>query len=210
MKEKSWELMVLDGRSSRTLVGDVDGDGHKEIVSNHYWYRPATGERGAIRGGIDAGGVGATTGDVDGDGRMEVVGGVENDQTDAEGWTMCWYKPGEDLSQPGARHVIHRKLIGHPHDQLVVDPLGSSGGALDESPHLFDLRRLRVEEDVVMDRDDVVLTPQVRPHTDLGVPERDLQLVEFVQSLIILQRKMAGDALTAQQRRVARGLRAKS
>ena len=121
MKERLWELMILDGRSSRTLVGDVDGDGHKEIISNDYWYRPATGERGAIAGGIDAGGVGATTGDIDGDGRMEVVGGVSNGQTDAEGWTMCWYKPPEDLSGPWSRHVIHRKQIGHPHDQLVVD-----------------------------------------------------------------------------------------
>ncbi|MHC4715821.1 MAG: FG-GAP repeat domain-containing protein, partial [Planctomycetota bacterium] len=119
--QQRWELVILDGRSSRSMVGDVDGDGHEEIISNQCWYRPATGERGEIDGGVAAAGVGATTGDVDGDGRAEVVGGEQNGPSDDDGWTLCWYKPGGDLSQPWARHVIHRRHVGHPHDQLVVD-----------------------------------------------------------------------------------------
>jgi hypothetical protein len=34
---------------------------------------------------------------------------------------MCWYKPGPDLSEPWARHVIGGGLVGHPHDQVVAD-----------------------------------------------------------------------------------------
>jgi hypothetical protein len=116
-----WELLILDGRSGRGVIGDVDGDGHEEIVYKDRWHRPATCESGSIPGGIILGGVGITIGDVDGDGRPEPIGGVRNGEGDDQDWTMCWCKPGKGLSEPWETHVIHAQQIGHPHDQLVVD-----------------------------------------------------------------------------------------
>mgnify|MGYP005834477995 CR=1 FL=1 len=118
--DERWDLLILDGGSRRGVVGDLDGDGNQEIISGERWYRPATLESGPIPGGIRAGGVGVTVGDVDGDGRLEVVGGFVTDHPN-EVYTMCWCKPGKDLSAPWAEHIISTRQVGHPHDQFVVD-----------------------------------------------------------------------------------------
>lgn len=126
-----WELLILDGREGpTTLVGEIDGDGRPEIVSEHTWYRPATSERGTIPGGIDLNCVGATTGDIDGDGRDEVFGAVRRDADGREYYTLYWYKPGDDLSKPWAGGRICPEQIGHPHDLFIADVDGDGRNEL--------------------------------------------------------------------------------
>lgn len=80
-----WELVILDGeppvahyQGLRSLAaGDLDGDGHVELVTGGegalLWYRPATAQRGVICEGSF--GVGLALADVDGDGLPEVFAG---------------------------------------------------------------------------------------------------------------------------------------
>jgi hypothetical protein len=130
MNDGLWELLILDGKPGRGLVGDVDGDGKQEVISSDAWYRPATSERGAIPGGLQISCVGATTGDVDNDGKMEVLGAFRRDASGKEYYQLVWYKPGADLSQPWAGHVICAEQIGHPHDIVVADVDGDGQNEL--------------------------------------------------------------------------------
>ena len=124
-KKEVWELLILDGQPGGALVGDIDGDGNQEIISSSKWYRPATFESGIIPDGISLRCVGATTGDVDNDGLMEAIGAVRRDAvTDGgrrEYYQLYWYKPGENLSEPWAKHRICPEQIGQPHDLIVTD-----------------------------------------------------------------------------------------
>ena len=121
VKRNYWELLILDGRQGKALVGDVDGDGKLEAISEHTWYRPSTSERGPIAGGLDLGGVGATTGDLDGDGKAEVIGAERRDADRSEYYTLYWYKPGDDLSAPWAKHpTMTLAMTGSPRNGLMT------------------------------------------------------------------------------------------
>jgi hypothetical protein len=102
-------------------VGDLDGDGHVEIVTGGtgglLWYRPDTFEKGIVAKGNF--GVGLVLEDIDGDGMMEVVVGQQDLETAT--WVLSWFKPGRDLHQPWTRYVLDPSCNGHAHDLLFCD-----------------------------------------------------------------------------------------
>lgn len=120
-----WELTVLDGDPQQAqdlgslAAGDLDGDGHQEIITGGngalLWYRPATGARGVIATG--AFGVGLALEDVDGDGRLEVVTAEETGGPQQ----IVWFRPGTDLRGTWQRHVIDDACDGSAHDIVFAD-----------------------------------------------------------------------------------------
>ena len=128
MKTSHWDRIILDAAPPVTslgslVVGDIDGDGHMEILTGGtgglLWYRPDTYEKGVVAGGHIA--VGLALDDVDGDGMLEVVAGVRDD--DRSVWTIKWYKPSQaqDLSQPWAEHLVDAENNGSAHDIIFHD-----------------------------------------------------------------------------------------
>jgi hypothetical protein len=95
-------------------AGDLDNDGHVEIVAGGegalLWYRPDTFEKGVIAEGHFA--VGLVLEDVDGDGIKEVI----TSRLDPEKsiWTILWCKPQMDLHQPWTLHPIDPALDTTP------------------------------------------------------------------------------------------------
>jgi len=119
-----WELTILDADPPATdlgglAVGDIDGDGHDEIVTigsgGVFWNRPADGERGVIAEGIFT--VGVTIGDVDGDGKPEVVAGCMHDPENKMG-SVRYYKlvGGKWLC-----HIVDPALSRSAHDLFFAD-----------------------------------------------------------------------------------------
>ena len=121
-----WELTIADADPliadfGSLAVGDVDGDGHDEMIMGGtgglVWFRPATGQRGLIATGDFH--VGVDIGDVDGDGTLEVVAAHATDKQFGA-HVLCWFKPGASLSDPWTKHVIDNR-IGGAHDVICVD-----------------------------------------------------------------------------------------
>jgi hypothetical protein len=118
-----WHYRILDadpgvqGMGSLT-VGDVDGDGHPEMIvgSNGalLWYRPATSEQGLIVEGVFQ--VGLVLEDVDGDGRPEIV-----TSTGGDGAGIAWLDSEGGIEGPWTRHVIDGQCTGSAHDILFAD-----------------------------------------------------------------------------------------
>lgn len=126
--EAHWELMLLDadpagvGETESTAVGDIDGDGKQEIVVGGVgallWYRPATFEKGVIARGHFHCAVALE--DIDGDGRKEIIAGRIVPGSVPERWALYWFKPGRNLQEPIAEHLIDPDT-GGPHDVLTAD-----------------------------------------------------------------------------------------
>jgi hypothetical protein len=103
-------------------VGDIDGDGHVEMVvggdGGLMWYRPDTFEKGLIAEGHFA--VGLVLEDLDGDGVMEIVTTRRDLETST--WTIIlWFTPGADLYQPWYWHLIDPACNGSAHDLMFCD-----------------------------------------------------------------------------------------
>lgn len=122
-----WELSILDGEARCAVFGDFDGDGRLEIVTKLRWFRPETHDRGEIEGGIPFDAVGVVAGDIDGDGRAEVVSvtlldsPTERKSGEDYFFSLRWYKPTQDLSEPWECHEFCIPKRGHPHDILIAD-----------------------------------------------------------------------------------------
>ncbi len=127
-KTTHWELMILDGKPPKAdqlgslTSGDLDGDRHVEVLvggeGSLIWYRPDTFEKGVIAEGHFH--VGLELEDVDGDGIKEVVAGYEQ-PAGSNHWTIVWFDPGDDLSQPWTMHTIDASCNGGAHDIVFAD-----------------------------------------------------------------------------------------
>lgn len=122
----NWERIILDAAppleaASSLAIGDLDGDGHKEIVVGGagalLWYRPDTGERGTIATGRYT--VGLALYDLDGDGVLEVVAPWSDSETSP--WTIRWYDAAADIHAPWSAHTIDPACNGSAHDLLFYD-----------------------------------------------------------------------------------------
>jgi hypothetical protein len=129
-QRSSWELLILDADPGTSglgclTVGNLDGDGHQEIVTGGngalLWYRPDTFEKGVIAK-VDPH-VGVVLEDIDADGVKEVIAGHRTETgSGKEEWMISWFKPtSRDLSQRWARHTIDPLTTGGPHDVLFAD-----------------------------------------------------------------------------------------
>ena len=123
---RCWDRLILDAappvRDLGSLaVGDIDGDGHEEVVvggnGGLLWYRPHTFEKGVIAGGHFP--VGLALEDLDDDGVLEVVTSQLDPETSV--WQLTWFDAGVDLGQPWTRHVIDEACNGSAHDLLFFD-----------------------------------------------------------------------------------------
>jgi hypothetical protein len=134
--DTNWELTLLDAdppaaSQGSLTVGDIDGDGHVEIVvggcgpegvgrkheGSLMWYRPATLEKGLIaEGGFH---VGSAAADLDGDGRMEIVIGENVDDLSAR--RLLLFKAGEDTNLPWSRYVVDESPLAFAHDIAIHD-----------------------------------------------------------------------------------------
>ena len=121
--QKHWSLLVLDATPPADVlaslsVADIDGDGHKEILTAGegalLWYRPDTFEKGVIDEGQY--GVGLITADVDGDGELEIV--CSRLIPEPWNWQLVYYKRSGDS---WTRHLIDEENDGGAHDILFVD-----------------------------------------------------------------------------------------
>jgi len=121
----SWHYCVVDAAPpmtelSGTAVGDIDGDGHMEVViagrGSLAWYRLSTWERGTIASGDFN--VGIAIGEVDG--RVHILAGKAQRQTPGgeEAWQICGYhRAGDRWSET----VLDGDCDGAPHDLVLAD-----------------------------------------------------------------------------------------
>ena len=138
----NWELRIfheLPGHIEHLdsfVTGDIDGDGRIEFFTHGLWYRPDTNESGTIAEGEFH--VEARLHDVDGDGKLELVTSYQAPNEDD--FTVSWFKPGADLSDPWTRHIID--ATGGGHDVLAADVDGDGVEellvhGLDRNLHLY-------------------------------------------------------------------------
>jgi hypothetical protein len=73
--------------------------------------------------------------------------------------------------------VTRARLTGG--NQIPVKPAGCRNGSTDQGHEFAQLRRVWVEQDVVLHGDEIVLRPRPRLHADAGAMERSLQIVEL-------------------------------
>ena len=127
-----WDLLVLDAApASETLsslvTGDLDGDGHQEVVTGGggglLWYRPDTFEKEVIDEGQY--GVALIAADVDGDGEQELV--CSRLVPEPWNWQLVFYKRE---GSGWTRHLIDEANDGGAHDLLFVDVDGDGEGEI--------------------------------------------------------------------------------
>jgi len=132
--ESTWELLILDASPpvndlGSLATGDLDGDGHGEVVvggnGGLWWYRSDTFEKGLIATGDFS--VGLALEDLDGDGIMEVVAGEQVPAAaiprhgSGQAWAIVWFKADGDLHRPWKRYVLDPACNGGAHDLLFFD-----------------------------------------------------------------------------------------
>ena len=131
-----WELLVLDGNPplqqlGALAVGDVDGDGHVELLvggeGGLLWYRPDTLERGVVSDGHVH--VGLTLEDIEGDGVLEAVCGLEDPEHENR-WMIVRFRPGAALDLPWTMRVIDPHCNGGAHDVCFADVDGDGRNEL--------------------------------------------------------------------------------
>lgn len=131
-----WELLVLDGdppvqQLGALAAGDVDGDGHVELLvggrGGLLWYRPDTLERGVVAGGHVH--VGLALEDIAGDGVLEAICGLEDPHQEGR-WMLVRFRPGNSLDQPWSMQVIDPHCNGGAHDVCFADVDGDGRNEL--------------------------------------------------------------------------------
>jgi len=123
-----WEEIIVDGDmglddGAGLFVGDIDGDGHQEIVAagknGIRWYRFDTYESGWVVQNGDTYSVGVTGFDLTGNGRMELVSSYQ--KKDDTQWGIVWFEVPANLQDEWKMHFVDPKFAGNPHDLLFYD-----------------------------------------------------------------------------------------
>lgn len=125
-RQPYWEHVILDADppvadAGGLAVGDIDGDGHDEVVVGGagalLWYRPDGSDRGVIAEGEFA--VGLAIGDIDGDGRPEIVAAERDGATSTH--MITWFRRPADGRGAWERHALDPQRPGSAHDILILD-----------------------------------------------------------------------------------------